>query len=308
MSPLKFLENARWNEQHQWRHAMWHVMGNMGLTGLHSWPLHRDWIEFGAYPMPIPCLPPELVGKQIVQISDLHYSPFVWEKYLRQYVEWINELKPAVVTVTGDLYMGGRRYAERVARLLEHLKPTHAVLAIMGNHDYGVDGKAGSKRGPERAAYLEKALESHGVHMLRNEVWHLKAGRHAHGLAFVGLDDAWAGQMRAHQAWASVDKAEPVICLVHNPAVCMQLMDYNWQWMLTGHTHGRQLAKGRIGQRLYPGKYRTFTHGLYAVNGRFLYVNRGLSYGQRAQNWCRPEVTVFTMEAAAGLTLAKTSA
>jgi len=31
------------------------------------------------------------------------------------------------------------------------------------------------------------------------------------------------------------------------------------------------------------------------VHGRHLYVNRGLSYGQRVQHWCRPEITVFKL-------------
>ena len=69
--------------------------------------------------------------------------------------------------------------------------------------------------------------------------------------------------------------------------------------MLTGHTHGRQMAQGPVGKRLFPGSYRRFTHGLYTINGRHLYVNRGLSYGQRHQQWCRPEITVFDLRAAA---------
>jgi hypothetical protein len=32
------------------------------------------------------------------------------------------------------------------------------------------------------------------------------------------------------------------------------------------------------------------------VNGRHLYVNRGLSYGQRVLHWCRPEITVFKLD------------
>jgi len=31
------------------------------------------------------------------------------------------------------------------------------------------------------------------------------------------------------------------------------------------------------------------------VEGRHLYVNRGLSYGQRMLDWCRPEITVFKL-------------
>ena len=74
-----------------------------------------------------------------------------------------------------------------------------------------------------------------------------------------------------------------------------ELLEYPWQWMLSGHTHGRQLATSRFGKRFYPNKFRQYTHGYYEVEGRHLYVNRGLSYGQRVQYWCRPEVTVFKL-------------
>src|SRR3954453_814843 len=65
--------------------------------------------------------------------------------------------------------------------------------------------------------------------------------------------------------------------------------------MLSGHTHGRQLATSAIGKRFNQHRRREFTHGYYAVMGRHLYVNRGLSYGQRVLEWCRPEVTVFKL-------------
>ena len=69
----------------------------------------------------------------------------------------------------------------------------------------------------------------------------------------------------------------PIICLNHNPANCDELMKYPWQWMLAGHTHGRQVATSKIGRTLYPHRYRHYTHGYYTVKGRHLYVNRGLS-------------------------------
>ncbi len=290
---VRYLQNAQWNSQQRWRYAVWNVMGNMGLTGLHTLPLHRSWVDFAYLPMPIRGLPDAFEGMKIVQISDLHYSPVVREQYLLQYIEWINEMKPAIVAVTGDLYMGGRRYARRCARLLARLKPSHAVLCIMGNHDYGIDGKAGSSRGPIRAAHLEAALEDRGLLMLRNETWQLSS--RSGNLTFVGLDDEWAGQMRPAEAFQDVNNGSPVVCLVHNPALCMQLMHYPWQWMLTGHTHGREIATTPLGQRLYPKRYRHFIQGLYTVNGRHLYVNRGLSYGQRSRHWCRPEITVFSL-------------
>ena len=94
--------------------------------------------------------------------------------------------------------------------------------------------------------------------------------------------------------------AAPIICLNHNPANVMELMEFPWQWMLSGHTHGRQLATTRFGRTFFPNHHRHYTHGYYSVQGRHLYVNRGLSYGQRVLHWCRPEITVFKLTHATG--------
>lgn len=294
-----YLRSPQWHRQHRWRTAVWQAMGRAGLTGLHSLPMHRSWVEFAVCPMPLRHLDPACDGMKLVQISDLHYSPFVWRSYLQQHVQWINEMSPGVVVVTGDLFMGGYRYADRVAELLARLKAKWGVVCIMGNHDYGLSGGDRSLRGLRRAEYLEKCLRARGLIVLRNQVWTLRTSASARPLHFVGLDDEWAGRMDPKAAFAGVPANEATICLLHNPAHILQMMDYSWQWMLAGHTHGRQLAQNPVGQALYPGKYRHYTHGLYTINGRNLYVNRGLSYGQRAHEWCRPEITVFQLSQAA---------
>lgn len=291
---VRYMRDARWTQQHDWRRAIWQAMGNVGLTGMHVLPVHQSWVEIVRHPMPIRGLPEGLVGRRIVQISDLHCSPLVRDSYLWQFMDWINDLGPAVVAVTGDLFMGGRRYAHQLAHLLGRLRTTHGVLCIPGNHDYGLDGKALVDRGGRRVAYLQEALTDHGIELLRNQAWQMQS-LSGGSLTFVGLDDEWSGRMRPEQGFAAVGPDDPVVCLVHNPAMCLPLLHYPWQWMLTGHTHGRQLGEGPVGQRFFPGKYRRFTHGLYTVNGRHLYVNRGLSYGQRHRQWCRPEITVFEL-------------
>ncbi|MEY4918517.1 MAG: hypothetical protein RL616_2430, partial [Verrucomicrobiota bacterium] len=85
---------------------------------------------------------PKLEGMRIVQLSDLHYSPVVWQRYLIQYIHWVNELEPDMVVVTGDLITGGYRFAHQIATILSHLKPKQGVICTLGNHDYSIYGKA----------------------------------------------------------------------------------------------------------------------------------------------------------------------
>jgi predicted MPP superfamily phosphohydrolase len=299
-SIVHYLKHPNWRSQHFWRKAIWRGMARLGLTGLHALPVNRRWIDIHRRQMPLRNLDGAFVGMKVVQLSDLHYSPVVWERYLVQYTRWINNLKPDLVVVTGDLITGGYRFAHRVATILSHLKARHGVICTFGNHDYSLYGRNGWGEGERRADYLEKCLEKRGLIVLRNETHLLKRDGCKQPLAIVGLDDEWSGHQDARQAFDGLDARIPIICLNHNPANCIELMDYPWQWMLAGHTHGRQLATTRFGKTFYPHRHREYTHGHYAVKGRHLYVNRGISYGQRIRDWCRPEITVFRLVAEEG--------
>jgi predicted MPP superfamily phosphohydrolase len=291
----QYLKNADWRKQHGWRKAVWMTMSRFGLTGAHALPMNRRWVEIHRRKMPLINLDPNCAGLRVVQLSDLHYSPVVWQRYLIQYMRWVNELEPDVVVITGDLITGGYRFAHRVATILSHLHTKHGVICTFGNHDYSIYGKNGSGEGKRRADYLEKCLEDRGLTVLRNEVTYIKPQGAEKPVAIVGLDDEWSGAIDPEKAWDGVDPTLPIVCLNHNPVNVRELLAYPWQWMLSGHTHGRQVGQSKIGRRLAPKLYRHYTHGYYNVEGRHLYVNKGLSYGQRVQSWCRPEISVFKM-------------
>jgi uncharacterized protein len=297
---FRYLKEPQWQRQHGWRKAVWNGMARMGMTGMHALPVNRRWVDIHRRKMPMQNLDPALIGLKIVQISDLHYSPVVWRRYLAQHIRWVNELKPDIIVVTGDLITGGYLFAERVARMLEHLAPRYVTICTFGNHDYGMLGKNMSRHGKSRAKHLESELKGRGLTVLRNQVYRLKPDGAARALTIVGLDDEWSGHIDPKRAFKDVGSEESIICLNHNPANCNELMKYPWQWMLSGHTHGRQVATSRIGKVLYPKRYRHYVHGYYTVSGRHLYVNRGLSYGQRVMHWCKPEVTVFTLDSVNG--------
>ena len=292
-----YLKNPQWRKQHRWRQAIWQMMSRLGLTGVHALPLNRRWVEIARVPMPLARLDPAFNGFKIVQISDLHYSPVVWARYLVQHIRWVNDIEPDLVVVTGDLITGGYRFAHRIATLLSHVKSKHGVICTMGNHDYSIYGRNQSAEGSRRADYLEKCLVDRGLRVLRNETEYVKLAGAATPLAIVGLDDEWSGHIDAAKGFTGVDPSLPIVCLNHNPANVLELMQYPWQWMLSGHTHGRQVATSKFGRTFYPHRFRHYTHGYYPVSGRHLYVNRGLSYGQRVLHWCRPEITVFKLEA-----------
>ena len=100
-SVKQYLKNPDWRRQHGWRKALWMTMSRVGLTGVHALPLNRRWVDIQRRRMVVEGLDPKLEGLKLVQLSDLHYSPVVWARYLVQYMRWVNELEPDLVVVTG---------------------------------------------------------------------------------------------------------------------------------------------------------------------------------------------------------------
>ena len=78
----QYLKQPEWRRQHRWRKAIWTTMARLGLTGAHALPMNRRWVEIHRRSMPLAGLDPAMAGMKVVQISDLHYSPVVWQRYL----------------------------------------------------------------------------------------------------------------------------------------------------------------------------------------------------------------------------------
>jgi predicted MPP superfamily phosphohydrolase len=79
---IDYLRNPVWRRQHRWRKAIWSGVSRVGLTGIHALPMNRRWVDIHRRPMPLANLDPAFNGFRLVQISDLHYSPVVWQRYL----------------------------------------------------------------------------------------------------------------------------------------------------------------------------------------------------------------------------------
>ncbi|TLX82222.1 MAG: metallophosphoesterase, partial [Thaumarchaeota archaeon] len=73
---------------------------------------------------------------KIVQISDIHVGAQFREEVFDQVVYEVNELKPSVIVVTGDLTNEGllKEYEKCKEKFSQF--ETERIIAISGNHDY----------------------------------------------------------------------------------------------------------------------------------------------------------------------------
>ena len=269
--------------------------GAVGVSGAalasYTFGFEPHWIEVVRRSLPVADLPEQLIGKTLVQISDLHVGPIVDERYITSAMERVSALEPDSLVVTGDWMTC--RYDEsldQARRVLAHLQPAKlATLGILGNHDYGA-----AWRQNQVAAKLSGIAADNGIEVLRNET------RDVAGLSIVGMDDLWSENLNAAAALETVEDGRPSIVLSHNPdTVDLPVWSKYEGWILCGHTHGGQCKPPWCEPPILPVRNRSYDQGEIALSGnRTMYINRGLGYLRRVRFNARPEITVFSLQRA----------
>jgi hypothetical protein len=272
------------------KRLIWTAAHKCALGGLCAWRFEKNWLRIERREMSLPGLGDGFAGASLAHVSDLHCSPIVRERYLHQCVNAINALDADFVAITGDFITGSRSYARRVARILRELSPRIAVLACLGNHDYGIFHPRGLGGTRELAEGLANELAAADIFVMMNEPRTFRRGDDC--IQFVGVEDFWSPLYNPHLAFDLALPHLPTIALCHNPDAAMELAGHGADWILAGHTHGSPLPPNL----LMPATNRHFSAGQYELGeGQYLYVNRGLGYGRRRKLDSRPEITLFTL-------------
>jgi predicted MPP superfamily phosphohydrolase len=111
-------------------------------TGYYTFQIEPNWLEIVRRPIPIPRLPPTLIGRTLAHLSDIHVSPLVSDDFLLEVFRRVSELRPDIVVITGDLMSLHDGWRDHAARIYQHVpRGRLATIATLGNHDYGRGGR-----------------------------------------------------------------------------------------------------------------------------------------------------------------------
>jgi len=241
-----------------------------------------------------PGAPPDLDGLVIVQLSDFHaaFLPSLNLRAMRRAIDLALAARPDLIVITGDLAPGPRPSAE-FRRQLSRLRAPLGVFAVLGNHDHG-DSKAPFVRPTDPAD-----LEGGDLRLLVNETATVERG--AGVVQVCGVDDSDGGHDDLPAVLARLDRRPGVlrVLLTHHAEVTLQAEPGDFALALAGDTHGGQICLPFPGRRIMLSDLRArFAEGEYEVDGRRLYVTRGVGTSLLPfRAFCRPEVVVFTVAA-----------
>lgn len=264
------------------------TLGATLLTGLYAWRAEPYWVEFVNVTMPIKNLPKNLIGKTLIQISDIHVgNRFDWNYLIDSFVK-AQKLNPDFVVYTGDyVSYENQEQLQQLATVLKHtVKGKLGTVGILGNHDYGL-----KFRQDNVANSIVTLLNHAGIDTLRNEQ------KEYHGLNFIGIDDLWSTNFFPEKATQNINPKKANIALCHNPDVCDLDVWNNYQgWILAGHTHGGQVKPPFLPAPILPVKNKKYSAGTIDLkDGRTLYINRALGNLYPVRFNVRPEITVFKL-------------
>lgn len=201
----------------------------------------------------------------IIQLSDMHVGRTIQRAFVKDLVRRVNEEKPDIVVLTGDLI------DHDINAIKDDLEPLKELSApayfILGNHEYF-----------HGATEIIRHIKSMGIRVLLNENLRIKAKEITFNL--VGLSDVMGERigeypMDVQKAYADIDPDIPTIVLGHQPKSILRLGDKPCDLMLSGHTHGGQIFPfGLLVMIDQP-----YLAGLYQhTSQQQIFVSRGAGY------------------------------
>ena len=222
---------------------------------------------------------------KVLMASDIHLGALIGENREERLISIINQQKPDLVLLCGDLVDGDVASAlrKKLGRHIQEIKTPMGVYAIPGNHEYigGIQ---------KTLPYLENI----NINILRDGTLVL-----SNGVQLVGRDDRdnrrmgeGNGRKSLKELMTGLDKTFPVIVMNHQPFNLDEAVIEGVDLHLSGHTHHGQL---------WPFNY--ITKAVYELSWGYLkkentnfYVSSGFgSWGPPVRTGNTPEVVVFNL-------------
>ena len=185
-------------------------------------------------------------AQKIVMISDVHLGYHNRKEEFKRWVQLINNEKPDLVLISGDIIDGNLRplWEENMAQEFKNIKAP--IYACLGNHEY-IGGEQNS----------EKFYKDAGITLLRDSVATIN------GINIIGRDDRTNGHRKTlHELTKGIDKGLYTIVLDHQPYHLEQSEHEGIDFQLSGHTHyGQVWPISWIEDLIYEKAYGPLTKG-----------------------------------------------
>jgi hypothetical protein len=260
------------------------VAAPLGLIGF-GIVVSRRQFELNEVAITIPGLAKDLDGLRLAQVTDIHLGPFLSRSELARVVGMVNETRPHVALVTGDLITIKGDPLDDCLRVLAGLRAEAGILGCMGNHE----NYAGAlNRATTEGARL-------GIEFLRGRSRQLSFGSAT--LNIAGVDYLPGSEPRLSNGSALTARGATNILLSHNPNIFPAAARAGFDLTISGHTHGGQITMEILSESVTLVRFLTpYVQGLFRDGAEALYVSRGIgTVGAPVRIGAPPEITLIRL-------------
>jgi predicted MPP superfamily phosphohydrolase len=242
-------------------------------------------------------LPLELDEFKIAFISDVQADRYTDEKRLMRYVNKINESKPDLVLIAGDVITSTPDYIETAAKFIGKIKSEYGIYSCVGDHDnwaYRQDYVRSLRE-------VKESLHDYNVEMPDNELRFIEIDSSRIGITFI--TDTYVSDISPTtlRNLSSSNNAEFKIFLTHQPQeyLIKSAVKNNYDLFLAGHTHGGQITLLFPFIQLTPTLIETrYIRGDYYFNDMLAVVCGGLGMSLAPVRYnSTPEIVIITLRA-----------
>jgi uncharacterized protein len=224
----------------------------------------------------------------VLHLSDLHMEniSIPAERIIRDFSGQHIDL----IAITGDLLDRHKNIPKAVAYVetVMKLNPRLGTFVVFGNHDYVL--------APPKLGQLKAELERIGCRVLVNQ--HVTLIHDGMPLHVIGVDNYSTGHSDLAASFRHVPTDGVRLVLTHDPNLVLEMRDYSYDYLLSGHFHGGQIHWPKPFHLVTMGQLPklNMVKGLHHYDGRPFYISEGLGQtGLNIRLRSRPEITLHTL-------------
>jgi predicted MPP superfamily phosphohydrolase len=216
---------------------------------------------------------------KIAALSDIHLGVAIDKKKLQKYVQLINNQKPDLILIAGDIIDNNvlPLNKERMQEEINQLQAPLGIYFCLGNHEYLSNIESGMK-------FLRKT----DMTLLIDSVAHV-----GDSFWIIGRNDKEGGyRTPLNELIAQTNPLQPLFLLDHQPYCPEEAVKEGIDLQFSGHTHDGQLwPLNLVAKKIYEVSY-----GYKKIGNTQLYVSSGLGlWGPPYRIGTQSELVIFNI-------------
>lgn len=176
----------------------------------------------------------DLAELKILLVSDIHISETIGVKYMKQLIALVNEVKPDVIFLAGDVIDNSIEpyLTYNLSEIMSELTAPLGVYAVLGNHEY---------YGGDIPIFL-KEMNEINIEVLTDEVVNVNDLFYIVGRKdFIDKERASIGDLTR-----DLNKEMPILVVDHQPREYDEAVAAGVDLLMSGHTHKGQVFPGNL--------------------------------------------------------------